>query len=259
MNLTKLTKLTSLMSRTADVLGIFQSGLRLLLLLILIAPASRVSLANAAPRNLALPARFAVPAADTAKITYRRIFKGSVPEFIEINISDDGAATFDIRQLSEDADPQPFEVGAAVRAKLFELAGQLHNFAGIDLDVHRRIADLGEKTLRYEKGATVQETHFNYTTNRDASQLVTIFEGLSRQMEDQTALEQKSKYDRLGVNDALLHLEGDLAQRTLPEPERLLPVLDRIAADSRLVEVARQRARSLAERIRASETPAPNQ
>ena len=255
MNLTNLANLTS---RTANVLGISPSVLRLLLLLILIAPASRVALANAAPRNLALPARLA-PAADTAKITYRRIFKSSVPEFIEINISDDGAATFDIRQLSEDADPQPFEVGSAVRAKIFELAGQLHNFAGVDLDVHRRIADLGEKTLRYEKGPTVQETHFNYTTNRDASQLVTIFEGLSRQMEDQTALEQKLRYDRLGVNDALLHLEGDLAQRTLPEPERLLPVLDRIAADSRLVEVARQRARSLAERIRTSQTPAPNQ
>jgi hypothetical protein len=247
------------MNRTIDLLGISRSGLRLLLFLALIAPASRVAAAKAVPLSLALPARLAVPAADTAKITYRRIFKGSIPEFIEINVSDDGAATFDIRQLSEDADPQPFEVGSAVRAKIFELAGQLHNFAGVDLDVHRRIADLGEKTLRYEKGATVQETHFNYTINHDASQLVTIFEGLSRQMEDQTALEQKLRYDRLGVNDALLHLEGDLAQRTLPEPERLLPVLDRIAADSRLIEVARQRARSLAERIRTSQTPAPTQ
>ncbi len=180
MNPTNQTKLTNLMSRTAMCLE-FSTGLRRLLLLILIAPASRVALANAAPRNLALPARFPVPAPHTAKITYRRIFKGSVPEFIEIKSVKDGAATFDIRQLSEDADPQPFEVGAAVREKIFDLAAQLHNFAGLDLDVHRRIADLGEKTLRYEKGATVQETHFNYTINHEASQLVTIFEGLSRQ------------------------------------------------------------------------------
>ena len=54
-------------------------------------------------------------AADGANITYRRIFKGSNPEFIEIKIGEDGSATYDIRQLSEDADPQPFQVSATVR------------------------------------------------------------------------------------------------------------------------------------------------
>jgi hypothetical protein len=61
------------------------------------------------------------------------------------------------------------------------------------------------------------------------------------------------KYDRLGVNDALVQFEMHLNQRVLPEPERLLPVLDNIAADSRLVDVARERARALAQRIRTSQ------
>jgi hypothetical protein len=39
----------------------------------------------------------------------------------------------------------------------------------------------------------------------------------------------------------------------LPEPERFLGVLDRIAEDTRLIEVARQRARSLAARIRIAQ------
>ena len=76
-------------------------------------------------------------------------------------------------------------------------------------------------------------------------------------LRDLTLLEQRLKYDRLGVNDALHQFEDDLGQRTLPEPERLLPVLDRIGADSRVVEVARQLARALAERIRAT-GPADN-
>jgi hypothetical protein len=38
----------------------------------------------------------------------------------------------------------------------------------------------------------------------------------------------------------------------LPEPERALPLLDQIAGDSRFVEIARQRSRALAERIRHS-------
>jgi hypothetical protein len=194
-------------------------------------------------------------AADSATITYRRVFKGSNPEFIEIKIGKGGSASYDIRQLSEDADPQPFEVGDAVRTKIFELAGELHNFAGLDLDVHRRIADLGQKTFRYEKGGEAQEAHYNYTLNRSAQQLALIFEGLFQQQRDFALLEQRLKYDRLGVNDALHQFEDDLGQRTLPEPERLLPVLDRIAADSRVVEVARHLARSLAERIRTTTPP----
>ena len=194
-------------------------------------------------------------AADGATITYRRVFKGSSPEFIEIKIGEGRSASYDIRQLSEDPDPQPFEVGDAVRTRIFELAGELHNFAGLDLDVHRRIADLGEKTLRYEKGGEVHEARYNYTLNRSAQQLALIFEGLFQQQRDFTLLEQRLRYDRLGVNDALHQFEDDLGQRTLPEPERVLPVLDRIAADSRVVEVARQLARALAERIRATGPP----
>lgn len=191
-------------------------------------------------------------AADGATITYRRVFKGSNPEFVEIKTGEDGSASYEIRQLSEDPDRQPFQVGDAVRAKIFELAGELHNFAGLDLDVHRRIADLGEKTFRYEKSGEAHEARYNYTLNRSATQLALIFEGLFQQQRDLVLLEQRLKYDRLGVNDALHQFEDDLGQRTLPEPERLLPVLDRVAADSRVVEVARQLARALAERIRTS-------
>jgi hypothetical protein len=200
---------------------------------------------------LLLPA--ALWADSGATITYRRVFKGSTPEFIEIKLSEDGTASFDIRQSSEDADPRPFQVGAPVQAKIFALAGELHNFEGADLDVHRRVADLGQKTLRYEKSGQVHETQFNYTINHSATQLQTIFEGLAQQLEDQDLLQQRLKYDRLGVNDALVQFELHLNQRVLPEPERLLPVLDSIAGDPKLVDVARQRARALAERIRASQ------
>jgi hypothetical protein len=194
-------------------------------------------------------------AADGPTITYRRVFKGSNPEFIEIKIGEDGSASYDIRQLSENPDPQPFQVGDAVRAKVFELAGELHNFDGLDLDVHRRIADLGEKTFRYEKSGEVHEAHYNYTLNRSATQLALIFEGLFQQQRDLMLLEERLKYDRLGVNDALHQFEDDLGQHTLPEPQRLLPVLDRIAADSRVVEVARHLSRALAERIRMTSSP----
>jgi len=188
----------------------------------------------------------------TATITYRRVFKGSSPEFIEIKVGEQGKATYEIRQLGEDPGAEAFEVGPAVREKLFELSAELKNFAMSDLDVRKRIADLGQKTFRYERDTEVHEVSFNYTLNASANQLMQIFEGLARQQGDLVMLERRTKYDRLGVNDALRQFESDMDHRLLPEPERLLPVLDQIAADSRFVEIARTRARALAERIRTS-------
>lgn len=192
-------------------------------------------------------------ASDTATLTYRRVFQGSVPEFIEIKVSQNGAATYDIRQLDEPPNPQPFEVGSPLRAKLFELAAQLNDFRGLDLDVRRRIANLGQKTFRWERNGEAHEVRFNYTLNATANQLTTAFEGLARQQEHLIKLQQRMKYDRLGVNEALLQFESDLNHKTLPEPQRLLPVLEQIANDSRFVEIARQRARNLAERIRSAQ------
>jgi len=200
----------------------------------------------------ALIAPVAGAAPGGATVSYRRVFKGSSPEFIEIKVSDQGKCTYDIRQLEEDADPQPIDVGPEVRKQIFELAGELKNFAVGNLDIQKKIANLGQKTLRYESGADVHETSFNYTENSTATQLMQIFEGLARQQQDFDELQRAAKFDRLGVNDALMQFESDMDHRVLPEPERLLPLLDQIAADSHFLEIARTRARALAERIRAS-------
>jgi len=187
-----------------------------------------------------------------AVITYHKVFKGSVPEFTEIKIAQSGKCTFDIRQLSEDADVQSFEMGDALRSKIFALAAELNNFRDADLDVHRKIANLGQKTFRYEKGAEAHETAFNYTTNPAANQLYQIFEGLTRQQEHAIILQRRMRYDRLGLNEALMNFETDYDRNLIPEPERMLPVLEQIANDDKIVDIARERARSIAARIRGA-------
>jgi len=98
---------------------------------------------------LAAPAVLSVPAPTGAKLTFRRVFKGSSPELIEITVREDSdAAAYEIRQLDEDPGSLPFQVSAAWRTKMFDLAAQLKHFQGLDLDVHRKIANLGEKTLK---------------------------------------------------------------------------------------------------------------
>jgi len=185
-------------------------------------------------------------------LVYRKIFKSSSPEFVEIKVWRNGSGQVDIRQLDDDAEPQPFEVNPALAAKLFEMAAELKNFAGLELDVKRRLANLGAKTLRFEDGSRASEVTYNYTLNPTAQQMQVIFEGLGRQQEHLNLLQHRLRFDRLGVNDALLKFEIDLNKKTIPEPERLLPVLEQIAADTRVVEIARQRARALVGRIKSS-------
>jgi len=202
---------------------------------------------------LLLSSGISAPAASaqSARLSFRRVFPASTPEFIEITVREDSdSATYEIRQLDEDAGSAPFTVSSSLRAKMFGYAGELHHFQGLDLDVHRKIANLGEKTFRWEQGSQKFETKFNYTLNNAATQLLQIFEGLARQQEHYVLLTRRLKYDRLGINDGLLSLESDFNRGLLPEPSHLVPLLDQIAGDTRLVEIARQRARNLADRAR---------
>jgi hypothetical protein len=201
---------------------------------------------------LALFAAAHAIAAGDAVVSFRKVFKGSVPEFAEIRIGRTGECTFDIRQLSETPAPEEFDVTQALREKIFSLAAELSNFKDQDLDVHRKIANLGEKTLRYEKDGQANQTVFNYTLNNAGSQLMQIFEGLIRQQDHMQTLRRTLKYDRLGVNNALNFLQEDFDNKLLPEPEVLLPVLEQIANDSRIVEIARSRARAIAAKIRGA-------
>jgi hypothetical protein len=191
-------------------------------------------------------------AGDGATITFRKIFKSSYPEFVEIKVRESGSGTFDIRQLDEEANPQPFEIGAPLLQKILDLTGKLHDFQGVDLEVHRRLANLGEKTFGYQKGGETHEVTFNYTLDSSATQLLNIFEGLSREESDLSDLQRTMRYDHLGVNDVLVQIDADYNNKLLPEPERFLTTLDRLAEDQKYIDIARERARTLAGRIRIS-------
>jgi hypothetical protein len=199
---------------------------------------------------LAVHAQTPPASAPQATIVFRKVFKSSYPEVTELHIPERGPATCDLRALDEDPDPQKFDIGDRLRERIFALAAELHNFRGIDLDIKRRIANLGEKTFRYQRGSESTEVRFNYTLDARANQLLQIFEGLAREQEQLSTLQRRMKYDRLGVNEALLQIDQDLRHQAFPEPERFLPLLEQIANDSKFVEIARQRARALVDFIR---------
>src|SRR6201987_5007712 len=95
---------------------------------------------------------FAGGPSDSPTIIYRKVFKSSYPEYVQIKVSQNGAATYDIRQLDEESEPVAFQINAPLAQRIFDLASKLHNFQGADLDIHRRIENLGEKSFPYTQG-----------------------------------------------------------------------------------------------------------
>ena len=61
---------------------------------------------------------YSAPAPGSAKLTFRRVFKSSSPEFVQIAVQQDSdTSTYEIRQLDEDAgaSPLPLSTAASVR------------------------------------------------------------------------------------------------------------------------------------------------
>jgi len=187
-------------------------------------------------------------------LTFTQVFKSSYPEYIQIAVDQEGKGTWDIRQLDDAPSPQPLQIEVALAQKMFSLASGLHDFHGADLDVRRRIANLGTKTFDYKNGATENQVTFNFTNNPDAQQLQAIFDGLERQELDLSDMQRVVRYDHLGVNDVILRVQNDVRRKLIPEPAALLPALDDIASNSELIDMSRQRARAIAEQIRQTET-----
>jgi hypothetical protein len=210
------------------------------------------------PRANAQKSRKAAPTADASDsgpaLTFTQVFKSSYPEYIQIIVDQEGKGTWDIRQLDDQPSPQPLQIDVALAQKMFALAANLHDFQGADLDVHRRIANLGTKTFEYKNGAAENQVTFNFTNNPDAQQLQAIFDGLERQELDLSDMQRVVRYDHLGVNDVILRVQNDVKRKLIPEPAALLPALDEIASNNDLIDMSRQRARAIAEQIRQTET-----
>jgi hypothetical protein len=189
-------------------------------------------------------------------ITFEKVFKSSYPEYVEIKVSQSGAGTCDIRQLDEEASPQAFDLGPPLVQRIFSLAAKLHNFQGVDLEVHKRLASLGEKTFRYQNGAQDFKVTFNYTLDPTGTELMSLFENISTQETDLADLKRTMQYDRLGVNDVVQDIESHYNDHLLPEPGRFVPVLDQLSGNTQYVDVARERARKLADRMRSDNSQA---
>lgn len=186
-------------------------------------------------------------AADLPRITYSKSFPGSVPAYVEITIAKDGSSTY--REAPDDDNPLRFRLTETETAEIFALAEKLGWFSQ-PLESTLKVAFMGTKTFRFEDGARKQQVSFNFSQVPEAQQLADWFERIAETESRFITLERTAKYDRLGVNQALLQLQVSQEHNRLVAASQFLPLLDRIAKDQRYMNMARERAASLAELLR---------
>jgi hypothetical protein len=186
-----------------------------------------------------------------AKLTYSRTFKGSSPEYIAISVDAKGSGAYEGRKLDEaqPQGPRPFQLSPGTTERIFALASQLHDFQGIELESHKKVANLGEKTFTYAQGGALNRVVFNYTENRTARELADVFEAIGMVEQHVAALEFEMKYDPLGLSQELLQIQIELKDKTLTDPQMLVPTLEKIAHGSRFLHLAQTRAQEIIDQV----------
>jgi hypothetical protein len=116
-----------------------------------------------------------------------------------------------------------------------------------------KVAQMGMKTFRFEEGGKSTEVKFNFSEDLDSRLLLDWFERISETGQNYYALERAVKYDKLGVNQALLQFNIAMDRKRVVSPQLFLPMLDRVAKNATYLNMARTRAANLAEAIRAAQ------
>jgi hypothetical protein len=186
-------------------------------------------------------------AAGSGAIFYSKHFPGSAPPYASVEVQHDGTAVY--KESPEDDQPVSFKVPASETTEIFSLAEKLEYFKR-PLESNLKVANMGEKTLRYENGAQKHEVKFNFSLDENAKLLLDMFERITETQLLLFDLERTVKFDKLGVQKSLLQIEAAWDRGRLVGPERFLPLLDRVVKNDSYLNIARDRAAGLASAFR---------
>ena len=222
-----------------------------------------------APAQNAAPAPDSAPPPDSAPalpaVTFTQAFPRVEPAFFSLRIDSAGHAVYESRReegqpgMPELGEPTriEFQVSPASVRRIFELARSLDYFQG-DWDFKKhRIADSGRKTLSYSDSARTHVTTYNWSENLAIQELTEIFQSISNTQEAAHELVRLRRHDRLGLDQQLAHMEKMAKSGWLRELQVITPLLEKIAADPEIMNIARQRAQRLL-RVAAAQPPAPS-
>jgi hypothetical protein len=203
------------------------------------------------------------PPSDSAVVTFTCDFPGSDPSHYMVSVSaaghgsyvSNGKVTSQSDSSSDDSFHREFAVSPATAARIFDLAKQVHYFEGEIDSKKKNLASTGTKTLAYKNGDKSAQATYNYSPLVPVEQLTTIFQDLSATLEFGQRLEFDLQYQKLALNEELKNMEEMASHGELEEVSAIAPILQKIAQDASVMNVARARAQRLLETGKTSQRP----
>jgi len=187
-------------------------------------------------------------AAGIPHLYFSKSFPGSVPAYVAITVDKNGAGSY--KDAEDDDNPLHFQLNEPDLTEMFGLAEKLGYFDHA-LESPLKVAFMGNKTFGYADGPKKGEVKFNFSEDPSAQALADWFERISESEQLFINLETSAKYDRLGVEKALLLLESAYDRKRLVDTAQYLPLLERVAKNESYIHQARVRAANLADQFRA--------
>jgi hypothetical protein len=224
---------------------------------------------SAAQTSLGAPPPMASQSSVSATVSYEVDSANRDPAKYSLTIDGAGHAVYTAADKpdpktspDDDIAPAPpyrveFEVSPPTRERLFSLAQQLNYFAG-DYEFRKhKIADTGQKTLRYHDPTRDTSTVFHWSENREIQDISNIFESIALTQALARKIQFMRRFDKLGLDDVLKRMEDLQRQNDLLEIQSIAPTLRLVANDTSLMHVARERAARLLDQIDAAQSAAP--
>jgi hypothetical protein len=115
----------------------------------------------------------------------------------------------------------------------------------------KKIADLGAKHLTLEMAGGKREGTFNYSLRKDVTELSTFFEGLINQETLVFDVQNAMQFEKLSIPKRLERIETEIKANRVSDPERLVPLLEKIETDQQIMNYARTQAGKIKKEIQA--------
>ncbi len=191
------------------------------------------------------------------RLVFTKTFPGSVPAYVEISVEKSGSTVY--KEAPDDNNPITIQLSQTDSETMFGLADKLDHFTR-PIESGLKVAFMGKKTFRYEggtpDGTKPPQVEFNYSADPNAAALLDWFERIAESERDFIELERTVKYDKLGVQNALILIQVTRDEKRLIAPQQFLPLLDRVVKNESYLHMARERASAFADEIRAQTPPA---
>jgi hypothetical protein len=170
-----------------------------------------------------------------------------------VSLNPQGAGEARLKPRGDEELKIAFDLSAPGRDRFVALLAAT-NFlaAGAEYESNKRVADLGLKKLLLEMPSGRREAVFNFSTLKEVTELGTFFDALINQETLLVDIDTALQFERLSIPKRLDQIENELKANRIADPQRLIPLLERIEKDQRLVNFARTRAGRLKQQLLAS-------